>query len=139
MTVTVSTSGGTSRRPQFNPHLLKESILNQKLQILLSYVIVARFVSMFQFSLRVSVPASSLTAQTITTPTPSGSLYSSWSSNPLVTSQMLSQTYSWHDHYPNLMQAIVFYIQPYQWLSLEGGLVNFLVKGTQGNPLWLEC
>ena len=29
-------------------------------------------------------------------------------------------------------QAIVFYIPRCIWLSMEGGLMNFLVKGTQG-------
>ena len=30
------------------------------------------------------------------------------------------------------LQAIVFYIPRCIWLSMEGGLMNFLVKGTQG-------
>ena len=31
-----------------------------------------------------------------------------------------------------ITQAIVFYIPRCIWLSMEGGLMNFLVKGTQG-------
>jgi len=31
-----------------------------------------------------------------------------------------------------MVQAIVFYIPRCIWLSMEGGLMNFLVKGTQG-------
>ena len=32
----------------------------------------------------------------------------------------------------DVIQAIVFYIPRCIWLSMEGGLMNFLVKGTQG-------
>jgi len=34
-----------------------------------------------------------------------------------------------------MVQAIVFYIPRCIWLSMEGGLMNFLVKGTQGRVI----